>query len=131
MATPAPTFTGYLIFHRVWPARDGRPARRCVLRHYVGPDFYKTRRYHDGSTARGNDVITAPDGTEFAVWQGKPLYARPSARHFCDSRCTFATGPDCECSCGGKNHGIDYRDPHAFDPQMYDGDAPITQLALI
>lgn len=23
----------------------------------------------------------------------------------CDHRCTFATGPKCECSCGGENHG--------------------------
>jgi hypothetical protein len=25
--------------------------------------------------------------------------------HVCDARCTNATGPNCECSCGGKNHG--------------------------
>jgi hypothetical protein len=25
----------------------------------------------------------------------------------CDARCTSATGHDCECQCGGKNHGID------------------------
>lgn len=24
----------------------------------------------------------------------------------CDARCTGATGHQCECSCGGKNHGI-------------------------
>lgn len=23
----------------------------------------------------------------------------------CDARCQGATGPDCECSCGGRNHG--------------------------
>ena len=23
----------------------------------------------------------------------------------CDARCTFATGPNCDCSCGGVNHG--------------------------
>lgn len=23
----------------------------------------------------------------------------------CDARCTFAAGPNCDCSCGGKNHG--------------------------
>lgn len=23
----------------------------------------------------------------------------------CDARCYNATGPDCECCCGGKNHG--------------------------
>jgi hypothetical protein len=25
--------------------------------------------------------------------------------HRCDARCTGATGHNCECSCGGKNHG--------------------------
>lgn len=26
--------------------------------------------------------------------------------HKCDSRCTNATGPNCDCSCGGANHGL-------------------------
>lgn len=26
--------------------------------------------------------------------------------HKCDARCMNATGHDCECSCGGRNHGI-------------------------
>ena len=25
--------------------------------------------------------------------------------HVCDARCEAATGGNCECSCGGKNHG--------------------------
>jgi len=25
----------------------------------------------------------------------------------CSPRCTGATGDDCECECGGNNHGID------------------------
>lgn len=28
------------------------------------------------------------------------------SRHRCDGRCMNATGHLCECSCGGKNHGI-------------------------
>ena len=28
-----------------------------------------------------------------------------TVRCLCDARCTFATGPNCECSCGGVNHG--------------------------
>jgi hypothetical protein len=30
------------------------------------------------------------------------------SRHECDARCTHATGKimKCECSCGGKNHGL-------------------------
>ena len=30
---------------------------------------------------------------------------RPSL-HKCDTRCMAAKGHNCECSCGGKNHGI-------------------------
>lgn len=29
--------------------------------------------------------------------------------HVCDARCTGATGHNCECSCGGANHGKDYQ----------------------
>lgn len=28
-----------------------------------------------------------------------------SAVHTCGSKCLSSTGPACECSCGGKNHG--------------------------
>ena len=26
--------------------------------------------------------------------------------HECDARCTGATGPNCDCACGGENHGM-------------------------
>lgn len=32
-------------------------------------------------------------------------YSTQASRHICDARCMAATGPNCECSCGGKNHG--------------------------
>lgn len=31
-----------------------------------------------------------------------------SKDHICDSRCTGAKGHNCECSCGGANHGKDF-----------------------
>ena len=31
-----------------------------------------------------------------------------SPDHKCDPRCTGAHGGDCDCSCGGANHGSDY-----------------------
>lgn len=31
-----------------------------------------------------------------------------SERHKCNAKCTGAIGPDCECSCGGANHGADW-----------------------
>lgn len=33
-------------------------------------------------------------------------YLRPE--HKCDARCTSARGHNCECSCGGENHGSDW-----------------------
>ena len=35
----------------------------------------------------------------------KPAAAYTVPR-LCDERCTEAKGDDCECSCGGKNHGV-------------------------
>lgn len=31
-----------------------------------------------------------------------------SAKHECNAKCLASTGPTCECSCGGKNHGASY-----------------------
>jgi hypothetical protein len=33
------------------------------------------------------------------------FYKSNPSLHKCDGRCTHAKGHDCECSCGGKNHG--------------------------
>ena len=35
----------------------------------------------------------------------KPIKGRFNADVPCDGRCTRAKGSDCECSCGGANHG--------------------------
>lgn len=34
------------------------------------------------------------------------LHARLNPDHKCDARCTGARGHNCECACGGANHGI-------------------------
>jgi hypothetical protein len=31
-----------------------------------------------------------------------------SDKHECGARCMSSTGPACECSCGGKNHGASF-----------------------
>lgn len=44
---------------------------------------------------------------------GRWVFVRPvfdggaptSKRHQCGARCTSATGPSCDCRCGGANHG--------------------------
>lgn len=35
----------------------------------------------------------------------KTCFGDVSSRCKCDARCTHASGPSCDCSCGGKNHG--------------------------
>ena len=50
--------------------------------------------------------------------------------HVCDARCTSAKGFQCECSCGGKNHGKDFiceevqmiNSKHDTAPFTLDGD---------
>lgn len=39
-----------------------------------------------------------------------------SAVHKCDSRCMGARGPNCECSCGGANHGRSWSPDPALHP---------------
>ncbi len=35
-------------------------------------------------------------------------YSKTPSRHACNGNCMCATGPNCECSCGGKNHGAGF-----------------------
>ncbi len=44
----------------------------------------------------------------------RPVYFEPvnykhKEGHKCDARCMNARGPNCECSCGGENHGSSYK----------------------
>jgi len=39
-------------------------------------------------------------------WQ--PIEGRTNPDHKCDARCIHARGPNCDCSCGGANHGAAY-----------------------
>lgn len=49
-----------------------------------------------------------PCPTCAAPMYGDAVHGRYSATRKCDPRCTGATGFDCECQCGGKNHGADH-----------------------
>lgn len=35
-------------------------------------------------------------------------YSKKPSMHVCNSLCMGATGPNCECGCGGKNHGAGF-----------------------
>lgn len=37
--------------------------------------------------------------------KSQPIKGHYSKDHKCDARCENATGPNCECQCGGENHG--------------------------
>lgn len=94
----------------------------------------KTPKYYSGATElRGvwpekRDIVRArfPAGTlrkhdDFSLLVGSVsgkvegnwlpvtrviLYNEHGTKHACDSRCQGAKGRNCECSCGGDNHGI-------------------------
>ena len=61
-----------------------------------------------GVDHRGKKQGTFPyiDGTWTKADRAVNFKSNPS-RHECDARCMFAKGLtfNCECSCGGKNHG--------------------------
>ena len=50
----------------------------------------------------GEFVATCTCG---AVRRVKAVRGVFSAKHKCSAKCLSATGHDCECECGGKNHG--------------------------
>lgn len=80
------------------------------------------------SYRKPNGVYTTPEGAEYiparpyilnnmnvcarcpdhGVYRLAFLQGRYSADHVCDGRCMGATGPNCECSCGGANHGANH-----------------------
>jgi hypothetical protein len=57
--------------------------------------------YDDFSVLVGMDE----DGETLPITR-KVAYKKNPSLHKCDGRCRSAKGHSCECSCGGKNHGI-------------------------
>jgi hypothetical protein len=51
-------------------------------------------------------VVNCPNCQQkLSVALGHPIYGKFVKEVICNSKCTSATGHNCECSCGGKNHG--------------------------
>ena len=81
--------------------------------HYNRKTFAKLFPGQVGISGRGQYYL----GTE-AFWvgrtaEGKELpvtriigYSSNPSLHACNAKCQNATGPNCECICGGANHGI-------------------------
>jgi len=75
------------------------------IRYFTGTEQLTSIR-HDGSiysSAKHFTGLTA-DGRRVQVERAIQRKRNPSM-HKCDARCLNATGFQCECSCGGKNHG--------------------------
>jgi hypothetical protein len=56
---------------------------------------------------RSRNDIRAWNGAEWLEVTRSITFKSNPSRHECDARCINATGRtmNCECSCGGKNHG--------------------------
>jgi hypothetical protein len=44
-------------------------------------------------------------GKSFQIDGGRPVYGRYVEEVICNDKCMGASGPSCDCSCGGMNHG--------------------------
>jgi hypothetical protein len=42
------------------------------------------------------------------AWEGRTLEGQHNAKVRCDARCMGAKGHQCECACGGANHGAGF-----------------------
>jgi hypothetical protein len=79
---------------------------------YVVEGYRKYRILEDGSvrslSADFNDnVLRCPDCASYRP-VGNTVVGRYSTKHQCGAKCMNATGPSCDCSCGGKNHGMNH-----------------------
>jgi hypothetical protein len=84
-----------------------------ATRHFVGEDKWGAAIYTAPKYTREVDGVSR-DISADAWCEGCKNY-RKSAKvigrktdHKCGARCTASKGPNCDCSCGGANHGKAY-----------------------
>jgi len=79
-----------------------------VEERYYDPATNQSHRFAPRKTYDGNQTVQHEHCPEC----GRETYGTPvkgyKTDHVCDARCTSAKGQDCECSCGGQNHGQAY-----------------------
>lgn len=87
----------------------GVKASTMLLRRYPrlsvpGFDYYtdESGMVYVDNTCGDGPLIQCDCGKFFRL---KPVLGKYSDRIKCDGRCEGATGQQCECQCGGKNHG--------------------------
>lgn len=84
-------------------------SRGRYAREYTVYGFVLDHRFKLWTQALRYDGIIEPcpeHGT--AYLSGKPVKGSYSEARVCDSRCMGAKGPNCDCQCGGANHGANY-----------------------
>lgn len=85
--------------------RVSYPHRNAAGRSYRpgpgGEELYPRSYQWDGKKYVGDCVCDC--GRFFDTW--KPIEGVVVENVRCDSRCIYARGHTCNCSCGGKNHG--------------------------
>ena len=79
------------------------------------PGAYSARAAHtdyvvkttDGRlfTVNGNMNVPVRCGDHWCTLK-RVIEGTKKSKHECGARCTNATGPNCDCRCKGKNHGI-------------------------
>lgn len=75
-----------------------------VFRRFLYTDRMGSHKYAYTSTGPGS----LPCGSCGRDVYGVNVKGIKSDRHTCGARCLVSFGPDCTCSCGGKNHGIGF-----------------------
>lgn len=70
----------------------------------------------DGATVQLGDFGICPNCGDRHKTLRRIKFSNEPSSHGCDPRCMGATGFDCECSCGGVNHGC-WNDAPADDTE--------------
>lgn len=78
------------------------PTKTTETRYYAGRIRLHNPRW---SRLKHRFIGTDRDGTDHPV-DRTIEYNPDGTKHQCNAACKHAHGPDCECSCGGRNHGI-------------------------
>lgn len=105
MTTIAATTDIYLTEHYTGRCKQCRAGKRVTLLYPTNKLFSLwTPEDHHAGIARqnGRTVVPCVCGHRIVV---KRVLGKFRADKKCDARCEGATGQQCECSCGGKNHG--------------------------
>lgn len=66
---------------------------------------YRAYLHRDGTWQEQNPRVTVDCNGAMLTIIGERLEGTVSYEVPCNEKCTSATGPKCECSCGGENHG--------------------------